>query len=797
MSLPRWIINADPQDRSGLVQEAAGTSFAGSPRFIRDEVLQRQIEPLINGASVDITGATLKVGVGKLDLAPTGGTFDLAYLGLSTGLTGLSYAITAAALQTALNSNANISAAGNVTVDSTGTSALFTISFNNVGARSLITGADTGLIPPSYIRVVRKVTGDASTKEVQILQIFQRPFGYSTDWTPNAAGTVSITNPVAGDASTPARFQIAFSDVPYTGAVRFAWAVPQITRCTFAANVGLAQTEHIDFSTATAAGFGGNYVDFYKVDGTILRFWGNENATDTAPSTPPGGTLVVVAYAAAATASAIATAFSTAVAANAEFSAALTGLYTATTVRAVRASAGTRAASVAASGAGTPTVLSVTVGTDGPLAGKCLPLVDRFGSVGVYFTSGGTSTIPTAASACNRQIPVAIATNATAAAVASAFQVAVDADAELVATVASNQVDVTDAFSGTRVALTTGTATGCSAVVTRRGRSIAASLGYGDEASVMEAALSDEFAVTILDAQTWILVASEPNVVPSPTVASESLTWPRYFTGTLRFDTVALEYAFAGTTASSLDAPLEVVITYPTKEPEVILQVNASCDRNLIRATGISTPSFTGASWTIDASGNLVALVAGVSLAGGINANDDLIIQGTTNATKTTSNVSIQTTGGDVLMGTKGAKYADASHTFTIGDYAGSGPIVQISVDADLITVSFSDCNFSGRIKVGVGGSTASISKTLSATSVWDPPSIVNGASSTQSGLVLNGVAVGDVVTAAHTSIVSPDWAIQACVTSANTVSVKITNNTGGTVDLASGTLRINCIKFV
>jgi hypothetical protein len=579
MSLPRWIINADPQDRSGLVQEADGTAFAGTPTFLRDEVLQRQIEPLINGQPVDITGATLKVAVGKLDLAPTGGTFGLSYAASTTGMTALAYNITPAALQTAMNSNAAVTAAGGVTVDTTGTTALFTVRFNLVGARSLFGSDDSSLVPPSYIRVVRQVTGDASTKEVQIIQVFQRPFAYSNDWVPNAAGTVSITNPVAGDASTPARFQIAFSDVPYGGAVRFAWGVPQITRATFAANVGLPVTEFIDFSTTTAAGFGGNYVDFYKVDGTILRFWGNENATDTAPPTPPGGALVLVAYAAAATAAAIATAFATAVAGNAEFSAGASGLYTATSVRATRTSAGTCAASTVVAAAGNPTVTVGTAGTDGPLAGKCLPLVDRFGSVGVYFTAGGTSTIPTAASVCNRQLAVAIATNATAAAVASAFQAVVDADPELVAAVASNQVDITDAYSGTRVALTAGTATGCSAVVTRRGRSIAASLEYGDEASVMEAALSDEFAVTVLDAQTWILVANEPNVVPSPTVASESLQWPRYFTGTLRFDTVALEYAFAGTTATSIDAPLEMPSSRTSgKEPECILQINSSCE---------------------------------------------------------------------------------------------------------------------------------------------------------------------------------------------------------------------------
>jgi hypothetical protein len=600
MSIPRWITKVDPQDRSGLVQEAAGTSFAGAPRFIRDEVLQRQIEPLNAGLPIDITGATLKVAVGQTDLAPTDGSFSLSYSGSSANLTGLSYAIDKTALETALNLNVNIAAAGGVTVK--GTTALFTITFNNVGVRSLLTGDDTALLPPSYIRILRKETGSVTKQEVQTLQIFQRPFAYSEDWTPNSAGSVVITSPVVGDASTAARYQIAFSDTPYGGAVRFTWSVPQTMRATFAANVGTTRVEYIDFTTCTASGLGGGWIDFYKVDGSIVRFWFNENLTDTAPPTPPGGSLVVVNYGAAAAADAITTAFATAIDGNAEFSAAASGSLTAMIAVVVRAANGSHQATTATATGGAPSIQVITAGSDGPLAGKCLPLVDRFGSVGVYFTAGGTTSLPTAAAACDRQIVVALTTNDTAANVATAFRTAVEADAEFTASVTSNTVDITDAYPGSRETLTGGTATGCSVVVTRAGRVVAASLPYGSDASVLGHAINDEFAVTVLDSKTWILVANAPGVIPTPTVADESLIWPRYFTGTLRFDTVALEYAFnaSKTTAQSIDAPLEIVITYAGEEPECILQVTASCDRNLIRSTGLSTPSFTAPLSSLD-----------------------------------------------------------------------------------------------------------------------------------------------------------------------------------------------------
>jgi hypothetical protein len=81
--------------------------------------------------------------------------------------------------------------------------------------------------------------------------------------------------------------------------------------------------EVVDFSNVTASGIGGQYLSFYRADGTGVYAWFDENSLDTDPT--PGGGLVAVPvdYAAAATPSAIATAFLTAVGAAAGFDAAL------------------------------------------------------------------------------------------------------------------------------------------------------------------------------------------------------------------------------------------------------------------------------------------------------------------------------------------------------------------------------------------------------------------------------------------------------------------------------------------
>jgi hypothetical protein len=99
---------------------------------------------------------------------------------------------------------------------------------------------------------------------------------------------------------------------------------------------------------------------------------------------------------------------------------------------------------------------------------------------------------------------------------------------------------------------------------------------------------------------------------------------------------------------------------------------------------------------------------------------------------------------------------------------------------------------FNGQIQgqegVVVGSGGTQIKKHLSATVAWDPPSIAAGASATTT-ITVTGAALGDTVAVGFTSLVT-GWTITGLVTATNTVEVRITNNTVGAVDLASGSLR-------
>jgi hypothetical protein len=83
----------------------------------------------------------------------------------------------------------------------------------------------------------------------------------------------------------------------------------------------------------------------------------------------------------------------------------------------------------------------------------------------------------------------------------------------------------------------------------------------------------------------------------------------------------------------------------------------------------------------------------------------------------------------------------------------------------------------------------------LSNTATWDPPSVANNAS-TATTVSVPSAALGDTVNASF-SISLGGLSMSAQVSAANTVEVRLTNNTGLAVDLASGTLRVQVAKGV
>lgn len=80
-----------------------------------------------------------------------------------------------------------------------------------------------------------------------------------------------------------------------------------------------------------------------------------------------------------------------------------------------------------------------------------------------------------------------------------------------------------------------------------------------------------------------------------------------------------------------------------------------------------------------------------------------------------------------------------------------------------------------------------------SGTVTWNPSSLANGASTSQE-VTVTGAALGDFVIVSF-SLDVQDLTLTADVTAANTVTAVLANNSGASVDLGSGTLKVLVLK--
>lgn len=125
------IINRKAPRRDGLLAMVAGQIVAAStarlPRLVRNDgepVKLRVAEPSQSGANfdpVDLSGYTVRIGIGTPDQTPTAGTFKLQ---VGADVTpDLSYDATAVEVETELNLLPDIFAQGGVTVEKIATGA--------------------------------------------------------------------------------------------------------------------------------------------------------------------------------------------------------------------------------------------------------------------------------------------------------------------------------------------------------------------------------------------------------------------------------------------------------------------------------------------------------------------------------------------------------------------------------------------------------------------------------------------------------------------------------------------------
>ena len=201
-----WQIDLSDETCKGLLASADTESLAQNPAFIRRDGRGRSLRFLTPiGAGFDDAGidaaSLVEVAIGTPDSPPTSGAFTLTFGADTTS--SLAYNITGANLQTALNALASITAAGGVTV--TQDSGLYIVAFNSVGARSLIT-FNKGTLAPAVLdtnNVLEVQTGDATTQEIQIVVLKKGYLAYSSDFAPDANGSIAASDIQTGTTSLP------------------------------------------------------------------------------------------------------------------------------------------------------------------------------------------------------------------------------------------------------------------------------------------------------------------------------------------------------------------------------------------------------------------------------------------------------------------------------------------------------------------------------------------------------------------------------------------------------------------
>lgn len=105
------------------------------------------------------------------------------------------------------------------------------------------------------------------------------------------------------------------------------------------------------------------------------------------------------------------------------------------------------------------------------------------------------------------------------------------------------------------------------------------------------------------------------------------------------------------------------------------------------------------------------------------------------------------------------------------------------------LRMAIADARLLNDLFVALRESIAPLTTALSASTVWDPPSVAAG-STTNTTFAVAGAQVGDFVLVAP-GISTAGMLHSGYVSSAGNVTIAVVNTTGGAVDLASSTWRV------
>lgn len=589
-------IDASDPSRQGAYRRANGSLTAASFDFVRNDQCPRRFHIMEESVASaleklrhrDVTGTTLKVAIGQPDLGPSGGTFALTFAGSGTGMTVLAYDITAAALETAMNSNAAVSSAGGV--DVTGGPYQFVIKFRTFADKAEFIGDETNLEPASRVSIQTTEPGTGSVHEEQVIRLLRLPYAYSDNWTPETAdGTATVALSPTGSATTKGVVNLTLPEAAESGSFRLEFSRVQAWQISVTSYFPAVQQSFFLSLVApsVSSGYGGLFWDVEDKNGPV-RMWMDCNNASVAPAVPAGGRLLELNYPNTTNAATIIAAIKVDLNADAEFAGTISASTTQLLV--VQTAGGTRVAPPPTVVGTFDAVVTMSVsqaGTNGELGGKFLTIADNAGAVAVWFDVHQDIE---PAHLADRSIRVAAAGMTSAALLRTAIKDAIDADAQFTATESGVLVLVTDLAAGTRDIgdpnLPARNTSRLPVGVVTPGAGVAGEFPFDVTATDLAIAFTDFFEVTPTKPGQFRFVAKANGTWSAPSIASNFVV-PTYFDGTINLATTTLLAAFAATTEDTLDATLEVEHT-TAGAVDTILRMPVLIYRDVIDAATIA-----------------------------------------------------------------------------------------------------------------------------------------------------------------------------------------------------------------
>lgn len=600
MDLNPLIVDTDAPGSDVLLVSMDSEQTAANLAFIRREGRNRSIRfakrtgderrPFVD-ADID-PASVVSMAIGTPDEPPTSGTWKTAFVGSSTGLTGLAYNISAAALQTALNSNGTVHAAGDVTVTSGGAGA-WIVTFNSAGARAEFEDIGNALVPPSNFSARTIQAGDVSTVAIQLITLRQQYLAFSNDFAPVAAGSIAANHLQTGDSGQPDIYRVAISGAPNGGTWLLSSTQAAIFRITPQANTlsGIKASWLVgNFSGQTLSGLSGRYIDIEDENGPV-RPWFSPNGGGVAPATPAGGRLLPMTFASPNISGNpddeyMWAAFNAAIEADSKYTVDAVAIGSGTTIRAT--TSGFR--SIEGSGSTTLSIGFLAQGIEGPYQSTYFLISDANGSVAVWFNVGGRGVLPADAASANRAIEITTVTDGMAASgVVDQLVAALDADPQFAVADNGSYAELTMSFAGTRATPSNGTAPLGIATI-RAGRTIAQSFPFDASAGQIQQFIGDAFTVTSDESSTWDFVGVANGANATLGVDGAGLVFAANWEGTFTISTANLFLAFAASDGAPIDSKFEIQVVEPDGTTAKFYQGDCEIRADVIDSNNLSTP---------------------------------------------------------------------------------------------------------------------------------------------------------------------------------------------------------------